>query len=72
MCECECVCVVFKLMGCVGVWETFRGGGGSFKCVFSGYVSSKVSFKEVRLRVSVERVCIEYGLCVIGDGGIGV
>ena len=66
---CVCSIQIDGVCGCVG---DIQRGGGSFKCVFSGYVSSKVSFKEVRLRVSVERVCIEYGLCVIGDGGIGV
>ena len=34
------------------------------------YVSSSVTFKVVRLRVSVEIECIECGLYVIGDSGM--
>ena len=35
------------------------------------YVSSSVTFKVVRLRVLVESVCVESGLCVIGDSDMG-
>ena len=70
MCESLCVCVSFILLECVDVYVSFSGVEGSFICVGCGYIAFSESFKVERLRVSVESVCIEFGLCVIGDSGM--